>query len=97
MFAMAAADKPAISAAALMAQLIRTAEAIAGCHRAVANHREADRVSRDVVARLRALDWSGYGQQPLVPDLARGVSTTVPRPTYSRSPTTREDGRDAGR
>ena len=96
-FLMAAADKPAISAAALMAQLIRTAEAIAGCHRAVANHRDADRVSRDVVARLRALNWSGYGQQPLVPDRARGVGTTVPRPTYSRSPTTREDGRDAGR
>ena len=43
------------------------------------------------------LDWSGYGQQPLVPDRARGATRTAPRPTHSRPATTREDGRDAGR
>ena len=89
-----AADRPAISAALLMAQLVRAAEAVAAAHRAGGNLREADRIGTDVVGRLSRMDWSGYNQRqdPAVPTRA----PLQPAPYTSRA-SNREDGRDAGR
>ena len=89
-----AADRPAISAALLMAQLVRAAEAVAAAHRAGANHREADRISTDVVGRLSRMDWSGYGQRQEPSPATR--APLQPAPHTSRA-SNREDGRDGGR
>jgi len=62
-FAAANGDKPGVAAAALMAQLVRTATALRDMHRQTHNLREA--AALDVTVRqLGALDWSGYGAEP---------------------------------
>ena len=56
-------DKPQVAAAALMAQLLRAAAAIANYHRTVRNLREATAVDVEV-RRLSTLTWTGYAPEP---------------------------------
>lgn len=57
-------DKPQVAAAALMAQLLRAAAAIADYHREVQNLREAVAVDAQV-RQLRGLTFTGYGAEPV--------------------------------
>jgi hypothetical protein len=59
------ADRPRIAAALLMAQILKTAAALADYHRDLRNYAQQEAIDRQVIATLERLPLPGYQ-----PDLA---------------------------
>jgi len=79
-FAAANGDKPQVAAAALMAQLVRTAMALREYHRETRNVREANAVDVEL-ARLSGLRWTGYGPEPRDSRKVQATTKRQPRST----------------
>ena len=86
-------DKPALAAAALMAQILAAAMAIRDAQRAGGNLREAQAVTESM-RQLTALQWSGYAPEPTNrPAPVIAAASQVTTPTNSQQGRTDHAGR----